>query len=167
MDSYRAARERLGLTQADLASLADVTQPAIAAYEAGRRHPIGRADIVMNGMLIVFKGANLPAEDGRGRPIELPEGRWEPIVSPDATVRLPVRLDWSQRGKRTRNLADKQTRAWAYAQVLDEGSPADIRFWIDPDALVDLWPDVPVARRLRPHVERLVQRLKAEPSWAV
>lgn len=149
-----------------MASLADVTQPAIAAYEAGRRRPTGRADIVMNGMLVVFEGSTVPAEDGRGRPIDLPEERWHSVVPADATVRLPVRLDWSPHRDNVVDLSDRRLRASAYAQVLDEGSPADVRFWIDPDALVDLWPDIPVARRLRPHVERLVQRLRGEPPWA-
>jgi hypothetical protein len=44
--------------------------------------------------------------------------------------------------------------------VLDEGSAADIRIWIDPDALVDLWPDVPVARHMRAPVADLVASLR-------
>lgn len=168
MPPYLEARKRLGLTQGDLAALAGVTQPAVAAYEAGRRRPTGQADLIMNGMLISLDRApTVPAEDGRGRPIELPEGRWERVVPPDAEVRLPTKLEWSRPRERSIDLSDRRLRASAYAQILDEGGPEDIRFWIDPEALVELWPDIPVARRLRPHVEKLVQRLQAEPRWAV
>ncbi|MGH9228557.1 MAG: helix-turn-helix domain-containing protein [Acidimicrobiales bacterium] len=166
MPPYRAARERLGLTQSDVAALAGVTQPAIAAYEAGRRRPTGRADFVMNGMVIVIDGPTMTFPDERRGTVELPGERWQPIVPRDAVVRLPTRLDWSRPRNPQRNLAERRIRASTYAQVLDEGTPADIRFWIDPDALVELWPDVPVARRIRPAVAALVERLKDDPCAA-
>lgn len=172
MTSYREARERFGLTQSDLAALAGVTQPAIAAYEAGRRLPTGRADLIMNGMVITLDRPvdTVRAEDGRGHPTELPAGRWVNVVPSDARVRLPTKLDWSRPDKPLLDLADTRLRASVYAQILDEGTEADIRFWIDPDALIELWPEVPVARRLRPHVEQLVQRLvggsdEVAPQW--
>lgn len=160
---YRAARHQLGLTQAEVARLAGVTQPAIAAYEAGRRRPTGPAELVLDGMVTALRGRAVPAVDGRGLPKKLPKGRWAPVVGSDATVRLPTRLDWTPRRKPLRDLSDDRIRAGAYAQVLDEGTAADIRFWIDPDALVELWPAVPVARKMRPHVESLVARLREAP----
>jgi transcriptional regulator with XRE-family HTH domain len=166
MPPYRSARERLGLTQRDVAALAGVTQPAIAAYEAGRRRPVARADLVMNGMVIAFDGPTMSFPDERRGKIELPEERWIPIVPRDAAVRLPTRLDWSPRREPMRDLSDPNERSSTYAQVLDEGTPADIRFWIDPDALVELWPDVPVARRIRPAVAALIERLKEGPCAA-
>ncbi len=143
-----------------------MTQPAVAAYEAGRRHPTGYADVILNGMIVVFDGAVVEDVDERGRPVELPEGRWTPVVPRDAVVRLPTRLDWSPRRNPIRDLSDPARRAATYAQVLDEGAAADVRFWIDPDALVQMWPDVPVARRIRPHVEAMVERLRNDPSCA-
>jgi hypothetical protein len=89
----------------------------------------------------------------------MPEGRWRPIVTPDHAVTLPNHLDWSPRQGQW-DLRDPDQRAGAYAQVLDEGSAADIRIWIDPDALVDLWPDVPVARHMRAPVADLVASLR-------
>ena len=160
---YRAARHQLGLTQAEVARLAGVTQPAIAAYEAGRRRPTGPAELVLKGMVAALRGRTVAAVDGRGRPKKLPKGRWAPVVGSDATIRLPTRLDWTPRREPRRDLADDRIRAGAYAQVLDEGTAADIRFWIDPDALIELWPAVPVARSLRPHVEDLVARLRQAP----
>jgi hypothetical protein len=163
---YRAAREKLGLTQSDVAALAGVTQPAIAAYEAGRRRPTGYADIVMGGMAIVFDGPTFTMPDERRGTVDLPAERWTPVVPPDAVVRLPLRLDWSRPREPMRNLGDPRIRASTYAQVLDEGTAADVRFWVDPDALVELWPDVPVARRIRRAVATLVDRLKDDPCAA-
>lgn len=163
MRSYRTARERLGLTQGDVASLAGVTQPAIAAYEAGRRRPRGHADVIVNGMVIALDGPVMRFPDERRGTYELPADRWEPVVPVDAVVRLPMRLEWSRPRDPWCDLSDLKVRASAYAQVLDEGTPADIRFWINPDALVELWPDVPVARRIRPAVAALVKRLSNEP----
>ena len=145
-----------------MASLAAVTQPAVAAYEAGRRRPRGQADIIVNGLVIALDGPVMTFPVERRGTYELPAGRWEPVIPVDAVVRLPARLDWSPRREPLRNLADLNERASTYAQVLDEGTPADIRFWIHPDALVELWPDVPVARRIRRAVGALVERLERE-----
>ncbi|HEV7761813.1 MAG TPA: helix-turn-helix transcriptional regulator [Acidimicrobiales bacterium] len=152
-------RSRLGLTQRQLADLLVVTQPAVAAWEAGRRTPTGEVAIVLGRVARCFDGPNRRYGDHRGRPIELPEERWEPVVRPDREVTLPDRLDWSPRAGQ-RDLRDRDQRAGTYAQVLDEGTPADVRFWIDPDELVALWPDVPVARHLREPVGQLVAALR-------
>ena len=152
-------RRRLGLTQGQLADLLVVTQPAVAAWEAGRREPSGRVAIVLDRVARCFDGPDRTYGDHRGRPIELPEERWEAVVLPDREVTLPTRLDWSPRAG-DRDLRDRDQRAGTYAQVLDEGTSADIRFWVDPDELVALWPDVPVARHLREPVGELVAALR-------
>lgn len=116
----------------------------------------------MNGIVVVFDGPVVTDIDARGRPVELPETGWIPIVPRDAVVRLPTRLDWSPRRNPERDLADSHRRRSTYAQVLEEGAAADVRFWVDPDELIDMWPDVPVSRQRRPFVEALVQRLRTE-----
>lgn len=152
-------RRRLGLTQAQFADVLVVTQPAVAAWEAGRRAPSRQVAIVLDRVARCFDGPNRSYGDHCGRPIELPEERWEVVVAPDREVTLPTRLDWSPRAGQ-RDLRDAEQRAGAYAQVLDEGTPADVRFWIDPDELVALWPDVPVARHMRAPVGELVAALR-------
>jgi transcriptional regulator with XRE-family HTH domain len=154
----REIRDLIGLSQADLADLLGVTQPAVAAWEAGRRRPTGDAAAVLARIDAARTGRTRVHGHWRGRTIELPEEGWTPIVTPDRTVVLPNHIDWTPRHG-PRDLRDRDQRAGAYAQVLDEGSPADIRIWIDPEALVDLWPDVPVARHLRGPVAEMVAGL--------
>ncbi|HET6950918.1 MAG TPA: helix-turn-helix transcriptional regulator [Acidimicrobiales bacterium] len=155
----RQVRELTGLTQADLAALLGVTQPAVAAWEAGRRAPTGRSAALLDRIAAARRGPTRRYGEFRGRPIELPESGWTPVVTADREVTLPGRLDWSPRRGR-RDLRDRAQRAGAYAQVLDEGTPTDIRIWIDPRELADLWPDVPVARHLRGPVAEMVAALR-------
>jgi transcriptional regulator with XRE-family HTH domain len=152
-------RRRIGLTQTSLARLLGVTQPAVAAWERGARRPTGRPALLLERLEATFAGPVRAFPAHRGRPVRLPAERWEqPIVPPD-DMELPLRLDWSPRaGRRTRS--NRSQRAGLYAQVLDEGSPSDIRIWIDPDELVELWPDLPIARHLRGPVGELVAELQ-------
>jgi transcriptional regulator with XRE-family HTH domain len=154
----REIREMVGLNQAEFAALLGVTQPAVATWEAGRRRPTGNAGAALERIAAASSGPTRLYGEWRGRPIELPEGRWTPIVTVDRVAKLPHRLDWTPRRGR-RDLRDREQRAGAYAQVLDEGTPADIRIWIDPDELIALWPDVPVARHLRGPVAEMVADL--------
>jgi transcriptional regulator with XRE-family HTH domain len=152
-------RRRLGLTQRQLADLLGVTQPAVAAWEAGRRRPTGDAARILERLQRAFTGPTRTYGMHRGRQIELPTRRWEPVFRPRREFTLPPHLDWSpRRGKR--NPRDPSQRAGVYAQVLDEGAPADVRIWVDPEDLVELWPDVPVARHLREPVGELVEMLR-------
>jgi transcriptional regulator with XRE-family HTH domain len=153
-----ALRSRLGLSQADFAQLLGVTQPAVVAWEAGKRKPTGRVVVVLDRVERCFTGRTRNYGEHRGRLLELPDERWKVVVVPDREVTLPNRIDWSPRAS-NRDLRDLDQRAGAYAQVLDEGAPADIRFWIDPDELVALWPDVPVARHMREPVGEMVAAL--------
>lgn len=149
----------IGLSQAQLADLLGVTQPAVAAWEAGRRTPTGHAAALLERIAAARSGPKRTHGEWRGRLIELPATRWVPVVAADRVVTLPNRIDWTPR-RGARDLRDDDQRAGAYAQVLDEGSPADIRIWIDPDELVALWPDVPVARHMREAVAKLVSDLR-------
>lgn len=62
-------------------------------------------------------------------------------------VELPHSIRWSA-PRRQYDLSDRHDRARVYEQVLREGTAADVRFFIDVDALIDLWPDL----YLPPHV---------------
>lgn len=148
MISFAEARRLVGLTQRQLAGILGVTQPAVAAYESGRR-PLGRAAAAW--LAAVTAAQAVPSRSHgieRGRSIDLPSARWTAAVDPGASVELPTRLDWSPRRQPARDLSDPVERGATYAQVLEEGSPADIAVWVDLDALAELWPDVPIARHL-------------------
>jgi len=153
-------RERVGLTQTALARLLGVTQPAVSAWERGVRKPSGRPACLVERLHHSLDGPVRSYADHRGRPVSLPARRWEPPISLRGDVELPTRLDWSPRSG-SWNVDEPVRRAGLYAVVLDEGSPADVRIWIDPDHLVALWPDVPVSRHLRQPVADLVASLTA------
>jgi transcriptional regulator with XRE-family HTH domain len=157
--TVRELRKAMGVSQALLAQILGVTQPAVAAWEAGRRNPTGPSAERLERVAIALDGPTKVYGEFRHRPIELPEGRWTPVVPLDLVVTLPVHLDWSPR-QGPWDMGDPDQRAGLYAQVLDEGRPVDIRVWVDPDELVDLWPNVPVARHMQEAVADLVASLR-------
>lgn len=158
MISFADAREATGLTQAELADMLGLTQPAVSAYEAGRRTPTGAAAAWWRATAEALKVPSRVYGRHRGRDVELPTVRWRPAVPLDATVVLPSRLGWSPRADRSRDLSDREDRASTYAQVLEEGSASDIAIWIDLDALGALWPELPIARHM---VEPVTEMLAA------
>ena len=94
-------RERMGLSQTDLAELVGVTQPAVAAWEAGRRRPTGAAGETLERIAAALTGPTRSYGRSRGRPIDLPAARWTPVVPADRVVTLPHHLDWTpRRGRR-------------------------------------------------------------------
>jgi transcriptional regulator with XRE-family HTH domain len=157
--TVRQLRKAMGVSQALLARILGVTQPAVSAWEAGRRSPTGQVAEQLERVAIALDGPTTVYGEFRHRPIELPDGRWTPVVPLDLVVTLPIHLDWTPR-QGQRDLGDPAQRASAYAQVLDEGRPEDIRIWVDPDELVELWPDVPVARHMEGAVADLVESLR-------
>jgi len=65
-----------------------------------------------------------------------------------ATVELPITLDWSQPG-RPFNLADRTDRARVYEIVLREGTPTDVRTYIDGALLIDVWHELVLPQDVR------------------
>lgn len=153
----QARREATGLSQAAMAVVLGVTQPAVAAYEAGRRSPARAAASKYALIEAALHGPVRCYGAFRGRPIELPDALWVPAIPSAGTWRLPVHVEWSTR--RPRDLADIEERRVAYAKVLTEGKPSDIRLWVDPRELARLWPDVAVPRHLVSPVGEMLHRL--------
>jgi hypothetical protein len=71
-----------------------------------------------------------------------------PVKEALAKVTLPLHLNWSDPG-RTFDLCDRRQRARLYEIVLREGSPDDIRAYIDGALLVDIWPELVLPRDVR------------------
>ncbi len=160
MISFEEARRAVGLTQQQLAAILGITQPAIAAYESGRRRPTGPALAWLEATHAAILTPHRSHGVVRGRTVDLPTVRWVSAISPAATVVLPTRLDWSARREPNRDLTDLTERAATYAQIIEEGSASDIAIWIDPDALQDLWPDLPIARHLLGPVADMLDEIR-------
>jgi hypothetical protein len=72
-----------------------------------------------------------------------------------ATVRLPLHLNWSDRG-RAFDLRDRRQRARVYEIVLREGGPEDVLTYIDGVLLADLWDELVLPWPVRRAWEALV-----------
>jgi transcriptional regulator with XRE-family HTH domain len=68
--ALRRARTRAGLTQAELAEMADTSQAAVSAYESGRKRP----SVDTLERLLSAAGARLVVQPDRGRLI-VPSGQ--------------------------------------------------------------------------------------------
>ena len=162
MDSIRHLRKIYGLTQNQLAEILGVTQPAVAAWERGIRSP--KDPEVVKRLEAMEENIDIECEviDGglRRPPVEFPTNRWESIVRRDATVRLPIHLEWSHKDQRTCDLSNPKQRVFAYKQILEHGAGRDICFWIDPDALLECYQDICIAPYAKDGFVRLVERLK-------
>ncbi len=149
-----SARRKAGLTQTDLARRSGTSRTTLSAYEHGRKSPsVGTAS-----RILAVAGYELAARPRvqfrrhrtrRGRvvsvPIVLPQLPPEHALE---TVELPLRLNWSEPGRRF-NLRNRSDRARLYEIVLREGEPKDIVRYIDGTLLVDLWDELVIPRELR------------------
>ena len=93
------------------------------------------------------------------RPAVIPDDVDGPaVMKASGRVRLPLNVRWSGPDV-VYDLADRRDRARVYEQVLREGTDDDVRYFIDVDALLDLWSELflpahihaPWARWLREH----------------
>jgi hypothetical protein len=83
------------------------------------------------------------------RPVAIPDDVDAPgIRKAHGIAQLPKHVYWSG-PQRTFNLADRHDRALAYELVLAEGSEDDVRYFIDVDELIDLWPQLVLPRHVR------------------
>jgi transcriptional regulator with XRE-family HTH domain len=148
------ARERAGLSRAELARRSATSRPTLSAYEHGRVSPtidtFERVLAATGHHLEIIRSPEwreVPVGRGRGAhvPDDLPRLATNDAV---ATVELPLHLDWSSRD-RTVDLADRRQRLRAYEAILREGRPADIERYIDGALLVDAWEDLVLPRFIR------------------
>ena len=79
----------------------------------------------------------------------MPEGLSDPSL-PKATgrVELPLHIRWSG-PPMTYDLDDPADRARLYEQVLREGTEDDVRFFIDPAQLVDIFDELVLPATVR------------------
>lgn len=156
----RQLRNATGMSQAAFAQILGTTQPAVAAYEAGRRSLSTEVSAKYQLVEMAFDGPVRTYGTFRGRPIELPDAPWTPAVPAEARIRLPVHLEWSLR--RDRDLSNDEDRKAVYQQVLAEGKASDIRLWIDPDELRRIRPVLTLPRHLEDPVDEMLTRLAGQ-----
>jgi transcriptional regulator with XRE-family HTH domain len=166
-DLLERARTEAGLTRQELARRAGTSRPTLSAYEHGHKSP--RLDTVER--ILEEAGFDLTVEPRvvfreittrRHRVASIPDRLWRlPLEQAMAAVELPLHLDWSS-SDRTVALADRRGRARCYETVIREGTPDDIRTYIDGALLVDLWDDLvlppDVRRAWQPLIDRAVAR---------
>jgi hypothetical protein len=80
-------------------------------------------------------------------------GRW-------AESSCPCISDWSSTD-RTVDLADRRNRARCYEAVLREGTPDDIRTYVDGALLIDLWDELVLPPDVRQAWQPLIDRARA------
>jgi hypothetical protein len=151
-------REQTRLTPEAFALVIGTTRSAVASYEAGRRCPATRVAARYRAVEETLSGPVRSYGAFRGRPIELPDSAWVSAVPHRGTFRLPVHLDWSYRKGRDMALVDD--RLAVYAQVLAEGKPSDIRFWIDLPELHRFLPELLIPRHLRGPSAEMLRRIE-------
>ena len=155
--TYSALRKAAGLSQAELARCLEVSQPAIAAYESGRRTPDGTASDRYRVLSSALTGPTRSYGFFRAREVLLPDDRWQSFVPHSGRWRLPVHLEWSTRSERDMgNFAD---RSRVYEIVLAEGKPSDIRIWIDRDELIEFGGTLMLPRHIKKPVHEMIERL--------
>lgn len=65
----------------------------------------------------------------------------------ESRVTLPLHLKWS--GPTEYDLSDVDQQRYVYEIVLREGGESDIRQFIDPDALLEMWDDLVIPIHVR------------------
>jgi transcriptional regulator with XRE-family HTH domain len=160
-------RQRLSMTQTEFAGLVGVSQAAVSQFESGARTPGGRTAAFYD-RLETAVGADVVTETIDGRHTTMPMHSWTRVLDAGdvGIISLPTRLDWSPRQASGWDYADEVHRRELYRIVLDVGDALDIRVFIEPKELVQWSSELDVARRVRPAVDRLIERLDPVPSRA-
>lgn len=148
------ARERAGLSKAELARRAGTSRETVSAYEHGAKSP----NLSTMERLLAAAGFTLvlhpvvrfvSAGRHRGAAILVPD-RLPPLETERATavIELPRHLEWSGED-RTKDLTVRADRIRTYELVLREGTPDDVLDLIDPTLLVDVFDELNLPREIR------------------
>jgi hypothetical protein len=70
------------------------------------------------------------------------------VAKASGKVELPLHIRWTG-GRHVYDLRDRADRARVYEPVLREGTEDDVRFYVEPGALVDLWNELVLPTTVR------------------
>ena len=98
------------------------------------------------------------------RPVAMPDDVDDPSM-PKASgrVQLPIHVRWSPPFDRVYDLDDPADRRSLYSQVLAEGTPDDVRWYIDVPKLVEMWDRVKLPSHVRPLWEEWLRETQLDP----
>ena len=166
-DRCERLRQRLSMTQSEFATILGISQAAVSQFESGARSPGGRTAAFYDRLETAID-SDVVAESVDGRLATMPAHSWTRVIQVDdvSVISLPTRLDWSPRQASGWDFSDEMHRRELYRIVLDVGDALDIQVFIEPYELVQWSAELDVARRVRPALARLIERLDAVPSDA-
>lgn len=154
VDLLTTARNRVGISKAELARRSGTSRSTLSAYEHGRVSPtLETLDRVLASTHQRLELAPTPkwseVDVGRSRVAFVADVLWRLETSAAVgRVELPLHLEWSSRN-RVVELWDRRQRLRTYEAVLREGCPVDIERFVDGALLVDAWDDLVLPLALR------------------
>jgi len=162
-----AARNRVGISKAELARRSGTSRSTLSAYEHGRVSPtLETLERVLSSTRQRLELAPLPrwseVDVTRGRVAFVPDVLWR--LEPGAAigrVELPLHLEWS-RSNRVVELWDRRQRLRVYETVLREGRPVDVERFVDGALLVDAWDELVLPKALRTAWQPLIDAARAD-----
>lgn len=141
------ARQRAGLSKAELARRSATSRPTVSAYEHGAKSPtLDTAQRLLEAagfeLTIAARPSFTEAGTYRGAPVLVPDQL--PNLPPHqalARIELPHHLEWYAI-RSVRELSVLTDRIRIYELVLREGTPEDVRRYIDPTLLIEVFDDL-------------------------
>jgi transcriptional regulator with XRE-family HTH domain len=167
VDLLTKARDRVGLSIAELARRSGTSRSTLSAYEHGRVSPtLETLERVLASTRQRLELAPAPiwleVDIGRGRVAFVADVLWR--LEPSAAVgrvEMPLHLEWST-SNRVVELWDRCQRLRAYEAALREGRPVDIERFVDGALLVDAWDDLVLPMALRAAWQPLIDAARSD-----
>ena len=137
------ARVSRGLTQDAVARRSGTSQPTLSAYERGTKSPtlavVERILHTLGYDLALLPRVTFREVKSGGRTYLVPDQLWR-IDLPDCFA--PLTIHESDGSRHTFDLLDRNTRAAAYAWLLQHGDETQLFEHLDGTLFVDAWPNV-------------------------
>lgn len=140
------ARRSAGMSQAELALMADTTQSAVSDYERRRKSPT----LAVAERLLAAAGSDLMViplvtferhESPDGGSFQVPNRLW-PLLPPLCFDRVRIPACACHEAREVWDLSDRTQRLGVYVRVLCHGTSEVILTCVDGALLIETWPDL-------------------------